>query len=90
MNHPTEELFHLPITRYRDPEGHPTCAINFNEQKVCQFYLNKNFGTVETCFFLDFSSKHPDTLQRRMSADGKPDVGYLIPADNCPIWNKQL
>lgn len=58
---------------YLDKHGHPACAINFKERKVCPFYLQSSFGQKEVCFF-------GAQLWRR--DDG---MGSLIPDKRCPI-----
>lgn len=70
------ETVNLPVIRYRDSKGNPTCAKNFPKGEVCQFYRTARLGTEETCVFANgFEMERRD--------EGK---GYLIPLDNCPIW----
>ena len=80
--HSTKEHCLLDITRYRDPEGNPTCAGHFQTGEVCTFYCTAVFGTQETCVF----SKAHETLGRRLDTK----TGSLIPLPQCPVWNRGL
>ncbi len=75
-----EEPYNLEVTRYRDKEGNPTCAIDFGSGKVCIFYGTQKFGCSETCWFAD-RYRRWSPLQRR-----KGGAGTLIPIANCPLW----
>lgn len=77
----TEELFQLPVVRYRDADGKPTCATDFTCGKFCQFYMTKRFGTLELCFFGD-----GHRLARRVKSE---KIGTLIPIPQCPLWRSQ-
>lgn len=74
-----KEEFSLQMARYRDAEGVPACAANFQTGEVCQFYMTYNFGTKEICFF-DMDSR----LFRRKHGDGS-----LIPCEKCPVWKEK-
>jgi hypothetical protein len=69
----------IKVEAYRDPEGRPTCAVNFCEGKYCKFYETASFGTVEVCAF--------DNEIELSRYEGK---GYLIPSKKCPIWSEDV
>ncbi len=71
----------IPVIRYRDSQGNPTCAKNFPNGEICEFYRTSNFGTNESCGYCEVK------LFRR-EFDGKPDMGSLIPTPDCPVWAK--
>jgi hypothetical protein len=85
-NDMTEEEVKIAFIRYRDDDGEPTCAINFQTGIVCSFYRTQRMGCNETCIF------SPDdgvrglltVLERRKNGNGS-----LIPGEWCPIWNEQ-
>lgn len=78
---------HLPVIRYRDQAGNPTCAADFEIGDVCKFYRSQRFGTGETCVFAETgtSAKYAATMSRREGSAG-PGMGSLIPGDWCPVW----
>jgi hypothetical protein len=69
------EVSTISITRYRDKDGLPTCAINFKAGAVCKFLTTDRFGTAEIC-----GMSKVEVVRRD---EGK---GYLIPTDDCIIW----
>jgi hypothetical protein len=69
------ETFYLPIARYRDINGKPTCAVSFPEKQFCHFYGTKRLGTQELCTY------YQEPLYRRNCGNGT-----LIPLINCPLW----
>ena len=75
----TTEKTTIEIERYRDPSGKPTCAVDFNGGKVCQFMALARMGTTELCA-LDFKLLH------RRGDDG---LGFLIPGGHCVAWTKE-
>ena len=75
-----EELVTLRVTRYRDPAGNPTCAVNFPANQVCWFYMSQRMGCHETCFFANKEGKYWEALYR------SKDTGMLVPLKQCPIW----
>jgi len=77
----TKEVAYIEVVRYRDKDGKPTCAKNFDTGEVCLFYTAQRFGTHEACWFSDKSGKFWETMRRRN--DG---IGSLIPLNNCPLW----
>lgn len=77
-----EELFNLPITRYRDKSGLPTCAIDFPAGKVCPFYGAQKYGTHETCWYANKNGRLWNPVTRRDNGDGS-----LRPIETCPLWN---
>jgi hypothetical protein len=80
----TKETVTIKHTVYRDNDGNPTCAMNFENGEVCEFYRTYKFGFCETCVFApDVWNGLPITLDRR--DDG---LGTLIPGSFCPLWNK--
>ena len=76
----------IEVTRYTDPQGNPTCAINFAKGEVCEFYRTQRFGTLETCLFAKDNGKYYEYLGRRFD-NGK--TGSLIPCENCLVWRKK-
>lgn len=82
-----QHTIHLPVIRYRDKAGNPTCAVDFETGDVCQFYRTQRLGTGETCVFAETGahSKFADNMERRDGVQG-PGMGTLIPGDWCPVW----
>jgi hypothetical protein len=80
----TQEQFNLTIMRYRDNEGNPTCAADFQNGRVCIFYGTHTFGCAETCWFADKSGRRSAITKRRNNG-----VGTLIPISTCPVWHNQ-
>ena len=82
-----QHTVHLPVVRYRDAAGNPTCAVDFETGDVCQFYRTQRMGVGETCVFAETASnsKYADNMMRRDGPQG-PDMGSLIPGDWCPVW----
>jgi hypothetical protein len=78
----TEEISTIEVIRYKDPKGRPTCAVDFTTKKVCKFYRTMRFGTTDTCLFAETYYKYSESQQKYDN-----DRGYLIPLDNCPVWN---
>jgi len=77
----TEEPVRVTLVRYRDAEGNPTCAVDFQSGRVCMFYATQRLGCHETCWFADKDARFWATLQRRNG--GK---GTLVPLSTCPLW----
>ena len=73
----------ITVQTYRDPEGNPTCARDFETGAVCQFYRTQRLGCHETCVFAAPSHKG---ITQAMERRGK--LGFLIPLPNCPLWNR--
>ena len=80
---PSEEPASLQIVRYRDADGNPTCAIDFQTGRVCAFYGTQQFGQRETCWFAEKSGRKWDAVQRRNGG-----LGTLIPIPLCPVWHQ--
>ena len=72
---------YVEVEIYHDEDGNRTCAEDFSNGKVCQFYMTQRFGTYETCAFSPKNSRYSGQLQRR----GDDGTGSLIPGDWCPI-----
>lgn len=72
----------LTIKRFRDKEGNPTCARNFQTGEVCQFFTTTRFGSIEMCGYLNDAEHIDEVLERRNGS-----LGYLIPSRTCPLWN---
>lgn len=77
----TEEQITVQVTRYRDEDGQPTCACDFNVGRVCIFYCTQKFGLSETCWFADKEGRRWTQLHRRDGGNGT-----LIPLPTCPLW----
>ena len=80
-----KESVMIPFDQYRDKDGEPTCAINFNTNEVCAFYRTQSFGTRETCVFAPSLGDKKQTLNRR----GEQSLGTLIPGDFCILFRKE-
>jgi len=80
----TSEAFLMPVTRYKDKAGNPTCATDFNAGHVCQFYSTQRFGCDETCLFANKEFRYWQSLNRRDGGNGS-----LIPLRSCPLWQGQ-
>jgi hypothetical protein len=82
---------HLPVIRYRDKDGNPTCATDFETGDVCKFYRTQRLGTIETCVFAEAysNSKYAAAMERRDSPQG-PGMGTLIPGVWCPVWSEVI
>ena len=78
---------HLPVFRYRDQAGNPTCAADFEIGDVCKFYRTQRMGCGETCVFAETpeGSRYAQSMDRRDGVQG-PGMGTLIPGDWCPVW----
>ena len=70
--------------RYRDSNGLPTCAIDFDAGEVCEFHATMKFGTADTCILDINNTSPPGRLERRDK--GK---GLLIPGDWCPLFKHE-
>lgn len=71
----------IPVKAYRDRDGNPTCARNFDTNEVCPFYRTQRWGCHETCVFGETDGKYNEQLKRRDEGSGS-----LIPLSRCPIW----
>ena len=82
-----QHTIHLPVIRYRDQAGQPTCAADFETGDVCKFYRTQRMGCGETCFFAETpeGSRYAQSMDRRDGVQG-PGMGTLIPGDWCPVW----
>lgn len=81
----TTETKTIEVPAYRDDNGNPCCAANFQTGEVCPFFRTQCFGTHETCVFAESADgKRTRGINRR--GDG---AGTLIPLDTCPVWNKK-
>ena len=73
----TVEEILLPMPRFRDSKGKPTCAASFEKRgHFCQFISLAKLGTVEFC----------TAMGDRLYRDGDDGGGYLQPHADCPIW----
>ena len=80
-----DEQFSLVVTRYRDKDGQPTCAVDFNAGRVCTFYATQRFGCDETCIFANKEWRYWQSLIRRDLGSGS-----LIPLACCPLWSEAM
>lgn len=71
-----KETVNLPVIRYRDTDGKPTCLSN---QGRCQF-LEARGHLIHLCY-LDKPSFA--ALPIRGRGDG---TGSMIPVESCPLW----
>jgi hypothetical protein len=65
----------VEIKRFRDAEGRPTCALDFDKGLFCPFAYSVRFGTTEAC--------------QGFHLDRRGGNGLLIPHKYCPIWPKK-
>lgn len=79
----TTETKTIEVKAYRDEQGFPCCAGDFKTGKVCIFYRIQNFGTNETCVFVEEYNNRGMMASLRRRKDG---LGSLIPFKDCPIW----
>lgn len=79
----TKEIKQIPIEAYRNIDGEPCCAKNFETGEVCVFYRTQKMGCNETCIFAQTNDKYWPTLKRRFGG-----TWTLIPHEKCPIWPK--
>lgn len=74
----TTETVSVQFVRYRDPEGRPTCARNFETGDVCTFFrVGGAFGKLELCAMAQ---------EQRLEHRGDDPCGWLIPHDKCLLW----
>lgn len=79
------ETVTITTERYRDSEGNPTCACNFETGEVCKFMRTQRFGVNETCIFAPNAHKgYTACMSRR-----KKGNGTLIPGDWCPLFEEK-
>jgi hypothetical protein len=79
----TTETKSITVIAYRDKDGNPCCANDFNAGGVCVFYRTHRFGCSETCVFAEVvPGKRSQTMERR----GAYGLGTLIPLPQCPVW----
>jgi len=64
-------------------DGDPTCAISYENGRVCKFYRTEFFGQKETCLFAPAGA----LLDRHPNSKGEIGLGYLIPGIFCLIWS---
>lgn len=55
--------------------GQPTCALNFQEGRVCQFAGSRHFGLIKTCLALGQDLFYPEG-----------DNPFSRPLAGCPVW----
>jgi hypothetical protein len=72
-----DETVTIPVTRYRDEQGRPTCAADFNAGRVCAFLRSRVFCCDGLC------TLRSETVLTRVGDDGT-----LAPLDNCPLWRE--
>ena len=79
----------IEVTAYKDQHRNPTCAKDFRDGSVCEFYRTQSFGCHETCLFSPDSRRGRYVgMERRELADG--GIGTLIPGDWCPVWKDEI
>jgi hypothetical protein len=71
-----KEIFILKIERYRDKDGMPCCALDFETHDVCQFWASRKMGQLEFCAYAG----------KRLYRRGEDRLGTLIPCAECPVW----
>ena len=86
----TKEAVKIYFPRFRDAEGLPTWALNFDTGDVCAFLRVQRFGTEDVCVLAEMGSKKLPVLDRRYQdgkfASGSLRLGSLIPADSCVLF----
>lgn len=79
------EQTQITVTRYRDNEGNPTCALNFATGEVCRFMRTQRYGCNETCVFApELYSGYTACMERRSNGNGR-----LIPGEWCPLFETE-
>lgn len=81
------EQVYLPVNRYFDACGNPTCAANFETGEVCRFLAASRFGafgTREACVL-----RVDGLILRRTSSEGVPGGGTIIPGSWCPLHGEK-
>lgn len=74
----TIETRTIIVYAYRDKDGNPTCAADFNADLVCRFYGTSHLGLREVCL--------PTTKQIQRRAI---DSWSTIPVEGCPVWSEE-
>ena len=59
------EQHQITINRYRDRDGNPTCAKDFEAGEVCLFYGTYSSGCRETCWLLSKGVPLPTIRQNQ-------------------------
>jgi hypothetical protein len=67
----------IRIQVYRDPEGRPTCASNFEDGSICSLLYESRFGTDLGCGALNKPLFHGDHE-------------FITPLKECPVWLKPM
>jgi hypothetical protein len=67
----------IKVTRYRSPDGLPTCSANVTTGEVCRFYGLRRMGSVSVCMLGE---------QRDLSPLG---YHYQRPDAKCEVWSAE-
>ena len=70
-----QHTIHLPVIRYRDKAGNPTCAVDFETGDVCQFYRTQRLGTGK-----------PASLPKRAHTQSLPTTWSAAMASRVRAW----
>lgn len=80
----------IPVERYKDSKGNPTCGLNVENGEFCSFFRVAGLcGQYETCLFaprMDGRTKSMPLERQCREKDDNIPTGYLIPGDWCPVW----
>lgn len=79
-----KETVNLPVIRYRDGNGKPTCIADLSAGDACTFLQSSHFGTKYHCFWDRPNPTPPRPPQ--IFTRGDSGRGSLIPVEDCPLW----
>lgn len=81
-----QEEFEFKMSRYRTPDGKPTCCSHY-EKHFCVFQRTEKMGTIDTCVFAPYDyNGRLQACERDDSKEKGDGLGYTIPGKWCPIW----
>lgn len=74
----TVEYATISVTRYRSPDGKPTCCANHPAGETCRFLGSRRMGAVDVCMLGEQRDLAPLTL------------GFQRPDAKCEVWAEVL
>ena len=76
----------IKIAVYRDNDGHPVCARDFQAGKFCNFLMTARFGTSYICGMTnEHIERGPHDLQPGEFVTD-PENHFLRPSSGCKVW----
>lgn len=80
----SEETRFIAVPAYRDPDGNPTCAADFQAAKICPFLRTFRFGTAHACAL-------SVDLRAGLRTSKDHGEGFLQPdLSCCPVWRQPV